>query len=96
MKRKRCDSGLRLLIGVSLIVIFGCADLKAQEGRPVRTEAGGKPPYNVVFLIVDQRTYRTRGLTMLCRVAMRLPATASLSRTTTSPLRCARRRARHS
>ena len=58
MKRKLYDYGSRLLASVGLIVTFGCADLKAQEGRPVRTEAGGKPPYNVVFLIVDQRTYR--------------------------------------
>ena len=58
MKRKLYDYGSRLLASIGLIVIFGCADLKAQEGRPVSTEAGGKPPYNVVFLIVDQRTYR--------------------------------------
>jgi arylsulfatase len=39
-------------------MIVGCADLQAQEGQQARTDAMGKPPYNVVFLIVDQLTYR--------------------------------------
>jgi arylsulfatase A-like enzyme len=56
MTRRLLDYGLRLLTGV--MMIFGCAALKAQEGRPVFTDANAKPPYNMVFLIVDQRTYR--------------------------------------
>jgi arylsulfatase len=58
MKRKLCGNGLRLLSGVSLLMIVGSADLQAQEGQKTRTDAISKPPYNVVFLIVDQRTYR--------------------------------------
>src|SRR6516165_778484 len=58
MKPKLCGNGLRLLSGVSLMMIVGCADLQAQEDQQARTDAIGKPPYNVVFLIVDQLTYR--------------------------------------
>src|SRR6516165_4980738 len=58
MTRKLCGNGLRLLSGVSLMMIVGCADLQAQEGQQARTDAIGKPPYNVVFLIVDQLAYR--------------------------------------
>jgi len=32
--------------------------LQAQESQQARTDAIGKPPYNVVFLIVDQQAYR--------------------------------------
>ena len=56
MTRKFLDYGLRLLTAVSLMMIFGCAASQAQEGQPVRTDAGDKPPYNIIFLIVDQRT----------------------------------------
>src|SRR5262247_946578 len=58
MKRKLFRRRLRLLTFVSLVIMFGCGVLEAQEGRPVRTDASGKPPYNIVFLIVDQRTHR--------------------------------------
>src|SRR5262245_66541247 len=57
VKRKLRDHGLRLLAGISLM-IFGWSGAHAQEARKVRTDASGKPPYNIVFLIVDQRTYR--------------------------------------
>jgi arylsulfatase len=57
MQRKFLDHGLRLLAGVSLMMIFGCTTLRAQEGRPAGADAS-KPPYNIVFLIVDQQTYR--------------------------------------
>jgi arylsulfatase A-like enzyme len=57
MQQKLRDHSLRLLTGASLMMIFGCADLQAQEAQPAR-DAGGKPPYNVVFLIVDQLSYR--------------------------------------
>jgi arylsulfatase A-like enzyme len=49
--------GLRLLALVSLMTIFGDAVAQVQEGQSVRTEAG-KPPYNIIFVISDQRTYR--------------------------------------
>jgi arylsulfatase len=58
MTRKLCGNGLRLLSGVSLTMVVACADLHAQEGQQARTDAIGKPPYNVVFLIVDQLAYR--------------------------------------
>ena len=56
MKQRFLDRGLRLLAAVSLMITFGYAMAQAQQGQPVRTEAG-KPPYNIVFVIVDQRTY---------------------------------------
>jgi arylsulfatase A-like enzyme len=58
MKRGLRDHGWRLLKAATLIMVFGCPVLEAQEGRPVRTDAGSAPPYNIVFLIVDQRTDR--------------------------------------
>ena len=57
MKEKFFDRGLRQLAVVSLMMIFGYAIAQAQEGQPVRTNAG-KPPYNIIFVINDQRTYR--------------------------------------
>jgi arylsulfatase A-like enzyme len=62
MQRKKSDNshqldrGLRLLTVVCLM-IAGVTVLQAQEGRPASTSAGN-PPYNIVFLIVDQRTQR--------------------------------------
>jgi arylsulfatase len=58
MTRKLCGKAFGLLSGVSLTMIVACADLQAQEGQQARTDAIGKPPYNVVFLIVDQLAYR--------------------------------------
>src|SRR6516164_6858643 len=58
MTRKLCGKALGLLSGVSLTMIVACADLQAQEGQQARTDAIGKPPYNVVLLIVDQLAYR--------------------------------------
>jgi arylsulfatase len=58
MTRKLRSNGLRLLAGASLMMIFGCTDLQAQEDQQARTDAIGKPPYNIVFIIVDQRAYR--------------------------------------
>ena len=58
MKQRLLYHHLRLLACVSLMIILGCATGQAQEGRPVRTNASGKPPYNIIFVITDQRTYR--------------------------------------
>ncbi|HTO46633.1 MAG TPA: sulfatase-like hydrolase/transferase, partial [Burkholderiales bacterium] len=58
MKQKLLYHHLRLLACVSLIIIFGYATAQAQEGRPVRTNASGKPPYNIIFVISDQRSHR--------------------------------------
>jgi arylsulfatase A-like enzyme len=60
MARKRLDRaldfGLRWLAGFGLMLTFGCGVLMAQEGRPAAT--AGVPPYNIVFVIVDQRAHR--------------------------------------
>ena len=59
MKQKLLDHGLRLLAGVSLIpmITFGSAMTQAQERQPLGTDAA-KPPYNIIFVISDQRAYR--------------------------------------
>src|SRR6516164_5160819 len=75
MKRNLSGNGLRLLSGVSLLMIVGCADLQAQEGQQDPTDTVGKPPYNVVFLIVDQRTYR-----LLAGPDYALPGTDAIAR----------------
>jgi len=64
MKQKFLDAGLRLAVA-SLLMIFGYTIPQAQaytpretqEGQPVLT-AAGKPAYNIIFVISDQRTYR--------------------------------------
>jgi hypothetical protein len=58
---------LGLLAGVAAVTAmsFGCAIAQAQgytprqteEGQPVLTDSG-KPAYNIIFVISDQRTYR--------------------------------------
>ena len=58
MVQKLSNRGLRLLAGASLMMIVGCADLQAQEGQRTCNDGIGKPPYNIVFLIVDQLAYR--------------------------------------
>jgi len=57
MRQTVGDCGLRLLVVASLMTIFGNVIAPAQEGQPVGTQAG-KPPYNIIFVISDQRTYR--------------------------------------
>ena len=54
MKRKHFDRVLRLLAGASLIMTCGQA---VAQPQPARTDAG-KPPYNIIFVISDQRTDR--------------------------------------
>jgi len=64
-KRKPRDRGLRPLAIVSLMMTFGYAIAQAQgytpretrEGQSVLTDAG-KPAYNIIFVISDQRSYR--------------------------------------
>src|SRR5215472_13176769 len=64
-KRQLRDRGLRPLAVASLLMIFGYTIPQAegytipqaQEGQPVRTNAG-KPAYNIILVISDQRTYR--------------------------------------
>ena len=57
MAQKLSHRGLRLLAGVSLMITFGCAIALAQERQPLRTDAA-KPPYNIIFVISDQRADR--------------------------------------
>src|SRR5262252_3837820 len=57
MKRKFLRHSLRLLAVVSLMTIFRDTFAQAQQGQPVGTE-DAKPPYNIIFVISDQRTYR--------------------------------------
>jgi arylsulfatase A-like enzyme len=76
MTRKRLDGaldfGLRLLASVGLMLAFGVAALKAQEGRPA---TAGAPPYNIVFVIVDQRAHR-----LLASGGYTLPAMDAIAR----------------
>jgi hypothetical protein len=61
---KRRFPGLRMATA-SLLMIFGYAIPQAEaynmppapEGQPVLTDAG-KPAYNIIFVISDQRSYR--------------------------------------
>src|SRR5215470_1015022 len=47
-----------MLTGLSLILNLGYAAAQ-NPGKPNGAHrATGKPPYNIVFIIVDQRTYR--------------------------------------
>jgi len=57
-KQTLLDHGLRLLGVATLLMAFGCPVLQAQEGQAARTGASSAPPYNIVFIIVDQRTQR--------------------------------------
>ena len=69
------DHGLRLLTAVSLTMIFGCAHLQAQEGQAARTDASSLPPYNIIFIIVDQKAHR-----LLAGPDYSLPAIAAIAR----------------
>jgi arylsulfatase len=57
MNQKFLNHSLRLLAVLSLMSVFRYPIAQAQQGQPVGTEAG-KPPYNIIFVISDQRTYR--------------------------------------
>jgi arylsulfatase A-like enzyme len=57
MNQKCLNHSLRLLTVVSLMTTVGNSFAQAQQGQPVGTEAG-KPPYNIIFVISDQRAYR--------------------------------------
>ena len=56
MRHKLRENTLRLLAGTCLVV-FGCTVTQAEEQRAVGT-AAGKPPYNILFVISDQRSHR--------------------------------------
>src|SRR5215470_2769860 len=49
--RHRC---LQILTSMSLLLNLGYAAAQTPQGQMTT----GKPPYNIVFIIVDQRTYR--------------------------------------
>src|SRR5215472_14656188 len=54
MTRNLRDGCLQLLISLSLLLNLGHAEAQTPQGQM----ATGKPPYNIVFIIVDQRTNR--------------------------------------
>jgi len=47
-----------MLTGLSLILNLGYAAAQTPERQMARTGVIGRPPYNIVFIIVDQRTYQ--------------------------------------
>jgi arylsulfatase len=55
-KRKPLRRCLHLLMGLGLVLNWGHVAAQAPESQTAHT--GGKPPYNIVFIIVDQMTYR--------------------------------------
>ena len=57
MTRKLSENAVRLLAGTCLLAWVGCTLARAQEQRPAGT-AAGKPPYNILFVISDQRSHR--------------------------------------
>jgi arylsulfatase A-like enzyme len=75
MARRFLDLGLRVLIGVGLLLAFGGAGLKAQESQPAPLATTGAPPYNIVFVIVDQRAHR-----LLAGADYTLPAMDAIAR----------------
>jgi hypothetical protein len=54
MERDLRDRCLKLLTSLSQGLNLGYAAAQTPQGQM----ATGKPPYNIVFIIVDQRTYR--------------------------------------
>jgi arylsulfatase A-like enzyme len=75
MARRFLDLGARLLIGVGLLLAFGGAGPKAQESQPAPSATTGAPPYNIVFVIVDQRAHR-----LLAGADYTLPAMDAIAR----------------
>jgi arylsulfatase A-like enzyme len=51
------ETALRMLTGTCLMVLAGCTLARAQDQRPAASVAG-KPPYNILFVISDQRSHR--------------------------------------
>jgi arylsulfatase len=62
-----------LLAGVALMLALGCNVAKAQAGRAAAAAAA--PPYNIVFVIVDQRAHR-----LLAGADYALPAMDAIAR----------------
>ena len=63
------------LVAVSLLFALGATALAQQTTGVSGSSASEKPPYNIVFLIVDQRTYR-----LLAGTDYSLPALDSIAR----------------
>jgi arylsulfatase len=57
MRHILSENAFRVLASTCLVVLFGCPLTRAQEQRSVGS-AHGKPPYNIVFVISDQRSHR--------------------------------------
>jgi arylsulfatase A-like enzyme len=75
MARRFLDLGARLLIGVGLMLAFGGAGLKAQGSQPAPSATTATRPYNIVFVIVDQRAHR-----LLAGADYTLPAMDAIAR----------------
>ena len=74
--KRNCLVALHELLAVLLLVPVAAFAAHAQQSTGVpSSSAGDKPPYNIVFLIVDQRTYR-----LLAGSDYSLPALDSIAR----------------
>ena len=74
--KRNCLVALHELLVVLLLVPVAAFAAHAQQSTGVpSSSAGDKPPYNIVFLIVDQRTYR-----LLAGSDYSLPALDSIAR----------------
>jgi len=63
-----------MLTSIIMLVSLGVALAQAPQ-RPLRADARGKPPYNIIFLIVDQMSYR-----LFANANYSLPALATIAR----------------
>src|SRR6516164_5211579 len=57
-QRKHLHLCLQLLTGLSVLLNLGYAAAQTPDSQMARTGNTGQPPYNIVFIIVDQMTYR--------------------------------------
>ena len=57
MRNALSENTLSMLAGTCLVLLFGCGLGQAQENRPGGNTTD-KPPYNILFVISDQRSHR--------------------------------------
>jgi len=58
MRQRTFLQSLRLVAAASLALVVCCGLARAQEQQPGRPSDGDKRPYNIVFVISDQRSHR--------------------------------------
>ncbi len=73
MRNALSENKLSILAGTCLVLLFGCGLGQAQENRPGGT-ATDKPPYNILFVISDQRSFR-----LFTEGEYSLPATGAIA-----------------